>query len=268
MKLSIITAVFNRNDTIQHALESVRDQTYNAVEHIIIDGGSTDGTLDVINANSETLDVWVSEKDKGLYDALNKGIALASGDVVGFLHSDDLYAGPGILARVAKLFRDSGCDACYGDLVYVKPEDTHAISRYWKSGPYHYRRIFWGWMPPHPTFFMKKSIYEMLGGFRLDMGSAADYEMMLRSLLKQRISAAYLPEVMVKMRSGGMSNASAANRIKANHYDRMAWQVNHLTPYPWTLCLKPLSKIKQFFQKPPEMEPAFYQNSLATLNQH
>lgn len=242
-RISVITASYNSAATICDCLESVAAQEL--FEHIVVDGGSTDSTLEIVGRFPHVTRV-VSEPDRGIYDAMNKGISLARGEVVAILNSDDFYADRGVLARVARLFEDQATDSCYGDLVYVDARDTTRITRRWKSGPFVPGAFYWGWMPPHPTFFVRRSVYEKWGLFNLAMGSAADYELMLRFLLRHRISARYLPEVLVKMRSGGVSNASLANRLRANRMDRKAWLVNGLTLYPWTICLKPLRKIGQF----------------------
>jgi glycosyltransferase len=244
-KVSIITATFNSGSTIRDCLDSVKDQG-NAVEHIIIDGGSTDGTLDIVKTYPHVSRV-ISEPDQGIYDAMNKGIALASGDVIGILNSDDVYADHDVLTKVARIFSKESVDSCYGDLLYVDPANITKITRIWKSGPFHKENFYWGWMPPHPTFFVRRQVYEKYGKFNLDLGSAADYELMLRFLVKHKISMAYIPEVLVKMRAGGVSNMSLKNRIRANRMDLKAWEVNGLKPYPWTNFLKPLRKIKQYF---------------------
>lgn len=242
--ISIITATFNSSSTIHSCLESVAAQRAN-VEHIIVDGGSTDGTLDIV-ASYRHVERLVSEPDSGLYDAMNKGIRLATGDVIGILNSDDLYVDRNVLAKVTDIFSDKGTDSCYGDLVYVHPDDTTKITRKWKSVSFLGRSFYWGWMPPHPTFFVRRSVYEKYGTFNLALGSAADYELMLRFLVKRKITTAYIPEVLVKMRVGGKSNASLKNRIEANKMDRKAWKINELKPYAWTIPMKPLRKLGQF----------------------
>ena len=249
MKISVITASFNNVATIEATIRSVQMQSHSPVEHIIIDGGSNDGTLEVIEGYRGNLAMVVSEMDHGIYDAMNKGIALASGDVIGLLNADDFYAGEQVLARVAAVFADPEVEACYGDLEYVAADNTDHVFRYWKSGPYRAKRFYNGWMPPHPTFFVRRSVYERLGGFNTTLGSSADYELMLRFLLKGGVHAAYIPEVLVKMRTGGTSNATLANRVRANLNDRLAWRVNGLRPHPWTLYFKPLSKLGQFFRR-------------------
>ena len=262
-KISIITATYNVEQTIQTCLDSLSQQTV-PFEHIVIDGLSSDLTLEIVKNQSADSRI-ISEKDNGLYDALNKGIQAASGDVVGILHADDFFASAQVLSRITEVFKDSSVDACYGDLVYVVEErgtwdagresqkqdnSSFQIKRYWKSGRYDSRKFYWGWMPPHPTFFVRKSVYEKYGLFNLALGTAADYELMLRFLLKYQISCKYIPEVLVKMRVGGVSNASLGNRLRANRHDREAWQVNGLHPYLFTLWLKPIRKIPQYFLKP------------------
>jgi glycosyltransferase len=242
--ISIVTPTYNAASTLADCLTSVRDQRV-TTEHILIDGGSTDGTLEIARSHPQISRI-VSEPDKGIYDAMNKGIALASGDVIGILNSDDFYANRETLTRVAEVFEDKSIDSCYGDLVYVEPINATRVTRVWKAGIFSKSKFYRGWMPPHPTFFVRRSIYEKHGVFNLNLGSAADYELMLRFLVKQRITTNYIPEVLVKMRAGGASNASLVNRIKANRMDRKAWEENGLEPYPWTTFLKPLRKIGQF----------------------
>ena len=244
-KLSIITATYNAADTLATCLDSVRNQGSD-VEHILIDGGSTDATLDIADSYKEHIVKIVSEPDKGIYDAMNKGIQIATGEVIGILNADDFYPSSDVLSRVAEVFADKNIDACYGDLVYVDSEHTNKVKRFWRAGKFDSKKFYWGWMPPHPTFFVRASVYEKYGLFNLDLGSAADYEIMLRFLLKHEINVAYLPMVMVHMRTGGVSNANVSNRLAANRMDRKAWQVNGLRPYPWTLYAKPLRKVGQW----------------------
>ncbi len=245
--ISVITATFNSASTVCDCLESVSAQR-SSVEHIIVDGGSTDDTLERVASFPHVARI-VSEPDRGIYDAMNKGIALATGEVIGILNSDDLYAHPDVLARVAEVFSDSRIDSCYGDLVYVHPADTRRVVRKWKSDSFLGSSFYWGWMPPHPTFFVRRSLYEKFGMFNLSLGSAADYELMLRFLVKHRATSAYIPEILVRMRAGGVSNASINNRVKANRMDRHAWEVNGLKPYPWTTYVKPLRKLGQYLVK-------------------
>jgi glycosyltransferase involved in cell wall biosynthesis len=247
MKISVITASFNNADTIGDTIRSVIAQDYAEVEYIIIDGGSTDDTLKIIEQSRQKIAKLISEKDEGIYFALNKGIALATGDVIAFLHADDIFAGPSVLSKVMEQFKQKNVESVYGDLHYVDRTDTKKIIRNWRSGEYKDGLFMKGWMPPHPSFFLKKEIYTRFGNFNTSFKSAADYELMLRMLHKHKISTAYLPEVIVKMRVGGVSNASMKNRVKANREDKRAWEVNGLKPGVLTFIRKPLSKIKQFF---------------------
>jgi glycosyltransferase involved in cell wall biosynthesis len=247
MKISIITVVLNERSTITYTIESILAQSYKNIEYIIVDGGSNDGTLDIIAKFRSDIAQVISEPDRGMYDAMNKGICRATGDVIGTLNANDIYAHNGVIAKVVDFFKNGRIDSCYGDLVYIASKHINCIIRLWRSGFFNERRFFWGWMPPHPTFFVRRQIYEKYGLFNINLGSAADYELMLRFLLKHKITAAYLPEVVVKMRIGGMSNVSLKNRIHANRMDRMAWKVNGLKPYPWTIWMKPIRKLGQFF---------------------
>jgi glycosyltransferase len=248
MKISIITAVYNSADATRQCLASIQQQTI-CPEHIIIDGGSSDGTIDIIKQHGSSGSIFVSEPDEGFYDALNKGLKMATGDIIGILNADDFYAHDRVLQKVTECMSESASDSCYGDLVYVDTDDIEKIRRYWRSGRYNEKRFYRGWMPPHPTFFVRREIYEKYGSFNLTLGTSADYELMLRFLLKHSITTSYIPEVLVKMRVGGQSNASLKNRLAANRMDRKAWTVNGLVPYPWTLWLKPLSKVGQYFSR-------------------
>ena len=246
MKISIITVTFNSEATIESTLLSVLEQSYPNVEYILVDGRSSDGTLNIIEKYRSRLSRVISEKDQGLYDAMNKGLSLATGDVVGILHSDDFYIHKNVLQNYADTFNETGADAVYSDLYYVDRADPGKIIRKWKSGEHSNSSFKNGWMPPHPTFFVKRELYKKYGYFNLDFSSSADYELMLRFIEKHRIKLAYLPEFTVKMRMGGASNASVKNRIKANKEDRQAWKINGLKPRFYTLYLKPLRKLLQF----------------------
>lgn len=244
IKISIITATLNSASTVRDCLESISSQSFDA-QHIIIDGDSSDGTLEIVRSYPHVSSI-VSDPDSGIYEAMNKGIALSTGNVIGILNSDDFYENSNVLAKVAEKFKKNNLDSCYGDLQYVHANNTLKVLRHWKSGQFSSNSFFWGWMPPHPTFFVRRRVYEKYGRFNLDLGSSADYELMLRFLVKESISTAYIPEVLVKMRFGGASNSSVTNRIKANRMDRKAWNVNGLKPYPWTIWIKPLRKIVQY----------------------
>ncbi len=248
MKISIITVCFNSGATIETTIQSVLSQDYPDIEYIMIDGKSSDNTFEVISKYKKNIATIISEKDEGIYFALNKGIALATGDVIGILHADDFYTDKKKISRIADEFIQKKVDSIYGDLQYVYKDNASKVLRSWKSGIYKHGLFLRGWMPPHPTFFVKKSVYEKLGAFNTQLKSASDYELMLRFLHKHKISVSYIPEVLVKMRAGGKSNVTFMNRIKANREDHLAWKLNNLKPGLFTLWLKPLSKISQFFR--------------------
>ena len=247
IKISIITATLNSADTLASCLVSVRRQGVD-VEHILIDGGSTDATLDIAGSYKNNIAKLVSEPDQGIYDAMNKGIQMATGEVIGILNADDFYPSSNVLSRVEEAFTDENIDACYGDLVYIDGKDKNKVKRFWHSGEFNPRKFYQGWMPPHPTFFVRASVYKKYGLFNLDLGSAADYEIMLRFLLKHQINVVRVPMVMVYMRAGGVSNAKVSDRLAANRMDRKAWVVNGLRPYFWTLYAKPLRKVGQWWK--------------------
>lgn len=245
-KVSIVTVVYNNKSTIEDAILSVLNQDYPDIEHIIIDGGSTDGTLEVLERYRERLARVVSEPDKGIYDAMNKGVHLASGEIVGILNSDDLYSDPGVISKIVSSLEASGSDAVYADLKYVDHSDLNKVLRVWKAGKYSRRKFLYGWMPPHPTFFVKRSMYLKHGVYKTDFRNSGDYELMLRMLFKHNISVVYLPEFLIKMRAGGVSNSTLRNRMRANAEDRRAWEINGLTPLFFTTWLKPIRKLGQF----------------------
>ncbi|MES2134319.1 MAG: glycosyltransferase family 2 protein [Bacteroidota bacterium] len=249
LKVSIITITYNSEATLADTLKSVLNQTYKNIEYIIIDGKSTDSTLSIIDAYKSSIAKVVSEKDNGLYDALNKGIAVATGDVIGILHSDDFYTSNTVIEKIVQTLSENESDAVYADLYYVDKNNTDNIFRKWKSGSYKHGMFLSGWMPPHPTFFAKRTCYQSFGSFNLNLVSAADYELMLRFIHKHKIKLAYLPEFIIKMRVGGKSNVSLKNRIRANNEDRKAWKINGLKPHFYTLYAKPLRKIIQLFKK-------------------
>lgn len=248
MKVSIITITYNSESTLIDTIDSVLNQTYTDIEYIIIDGKSTDSTVSIIHSYKDKISKFISEKDNGLYDALNKGISMATGDIIGVLHSDDFYTNHQVIEKVVQIFNLNQADAVYADLFYVDKTNIDKILRKWKSGNYKHGMFVNGWMPPHPTFFVRRHCYEKYGSFNLDLVSAADYELMLRFVHKHQIKLAYLPEFIIKMRAGGLSNASLSNRIRANQEDRKAWLMNGLKPKFHTLYLKPLRKIIQLFK--------------------
>jgi glycosyltransferase involved in cell wall biosynthesis len=212
MKISIVTPTYNSETVIKNCLESVASQSYKNFEHLVIDGASTDGTVQVLNEYSKSIFKIVSERDNGIYDAMNKGINLATGEIVGFLNSDDFYINNNILAKVADIFiEDTLLDACYADLLYTDKLDTSRIVRYYKSKKFVPGAFAKGWCPPHPTFFLRRSVFERFGYFNLNYSIAADVELMMRLLEINNIRARYVPELWVKMRMGGVTNRNLKN---------------------------------------------------------
>lgn len=250
MKISIVTIAYNSAQTIEATLQSVIQQDYPDIEYIVIDGGSSDGTQAIVQKYLHRIAHFSSEPDKGIYDAMNKGVRAATGDVIGVLNSDDFYADASVIRDVVSTLKaNPECEALYADLVYVDRAHTDKVTRYWKAGQFNRLRFRQGWMPPHPTFFVSRSAYDRFGLYSLDLKSAADYELMLRFLYKHKIRCCYLPRVITRMRVGGESNVSLKNRLRANKEDRKAWTMNGLRPAWYTLTLKPISKIGQFIRK-------------------
>ncbi|MDD2905821.1 MAG: glycosyltransferase family 2 protein [Sulfurimonas sp.] len=248
LKISIITSVWNNKETIRDAVDSVLSQTYENIEYIVVDGASTDGTVGIVQSYGDKISKFVSEKDKGIYDGLNKGISLATGDVVAFLHSDDIYASATIIEEVALAFTsDKSIDGVYGDLVYTPKSDTSKVLRYWKSREFESGLLAKGWMPAHPTLFLKREVYEKYGEFDLSFKIAADYDFMLR-VLKSGIQVKYLPKVLYKMRVGGESNKSIKNIVRKSREDLKALKKNSVGGFG-SLIVKNLSKIGQFLRK-------------------
>ncbi|MBR9921979.1 MAG: glycosyltransferase [Bacteroidetes bacterium] len=246
MNVSIITPTFNSSKTIKSTLESVARQTYPHIEHVIIDGGSTDNTLDIIKKHGSRVTTVVSEPDNGIYDAMNKGISHAKGDIIGILNSDDFYTHPKAVEHLMRRMEAEKTDSVYADLQYVKAEDDRKVMRHWRSGEFNPRKFLYGWMPPHPTFFVKREVYEKYGFFDSGFDISGDYELMLRLLYRHQITTTYLPEVVVRMRNGGASNTGFKTRLKANREDRLAWHMNDLEYRFYTPILKPIRKLNQF----------------------
>ena len=251
MKISVITVCYNSAKTIGNTLRSVREQTHSDIEHIIVDGSSDDDTLKVVKAEGLHVAKVVSERDKGIYDAMNKGIALASGEIVAFINADDFYASPCILTTVAAAFEKSGADCCYGDLCYVSQVDPTRTVRYWRSANFVPKAFEKSWCPPHPTFFVRRSVYQRLGGFDLSFRIAADFELMARYLEADGISSHYIPEVLVKMRLGGTTNRSLSNIFEQNIEIRRALAKNglHFSLVSFVLN-KLVTRAAQFVRRP------------------
>ena len=249
-KISIVTISYNSSKTIRDTIDSVLNQDYENIEYIIIDGKSTDDTIKIINSYGDSISYFISEEDDGLYDAMNKGVRAATGDVVGILNSDDFYYNNHVISDVAEVFTFNDVDSVYGDLLYVDTVDIDNIRRYWKSGDFQLKNMRKGWTVPHPTFFVKKDIYNKYGLYSIRLKSASDYEMIIRLLYKNRISVSYLPEILVKMRIGGISNYSIWNRLRGNNEDYISWKMNGLIPPMFIRFKKPFSKLSQFFKRP------------------
>jgi glycosyltransferase len=246
MTISIITVVFNNALHIGECIQSVLSQTYPEIEYIVVDGGSTDGTCNIIGKYKLQIASYVSEKDAGMYDALNKGITLATGDVIGILHSDDLFHDPGVVAKIAEILKNTGCDAVYGDLWYVSKDDPEKVIRNWKSKPFNVKNFYHGWMPPHPTLFLKRDVYKEFGLFDTTFKIAADYDLMLRTVGSGKLHCEYLPKVITRMRMGGASNKSLGNIWRKSSDDWRALRQNKKGGV-YTLLMKNISKLEQFF---------------------
>jgi glycosyltransferase len=252
MKTSIITVCFNSVATIEDTIKSVLTQDYKDIEHIVVDGGSTDGTLGILAKYRNRIARCISEPDKGIYDAMNKGYGLATGEIIGFLNSGDFYAGENVIRRMVEVIQATKADCCYGNLEYVDRNNINKTIRKWKSRPYYDGLFEKGWHPPHPTFFVKKSIFDKYGGFDLVFDIGADYELMLRFLKRYGITSCYIPEVLVKMRTGGKSNKNLWQIVKANIECFHAWKKNGLKISPFIILKKPVSKLVQYIAKYPE----------------
>ena len=250
MKISVITVVYNSVDTIEDALRSVANQDYQDIEHIVIDGASSDGSVDIIRQHSASIEHFVSETDQGIYDAMNKGLALASGDVVGFLNSDDVYATDDVLSKVAKAHANENIDAVYADLVYVDDLDDKHIKRRWLSRDYKPGLCFKGWMPAHPTLYIKRKVFNEIGGFDINLGNQADLEFCARAFEIHQISSHYFPEIWVRMRTGGASQSNIVSMIKSNwrSYKALCRLGMRKDPISFFL-IKFASKLPQFFAK-------------------
>ena len=246
MKVSIITATYNSAKSIQRTIDSVKAQDYYDIEHIIVDGASTDTTLSIIRSNASSIAKFVSEKDNGIYNALNKGINLATGDIIGFLNSDDVFTNKHVISRIVNCFNVKKADVIYGNLVYQSKNDANKkVLRYWRSNVYNPGCLWYGWMPPHPTLYCKKEVYEQWGVFDDKFEIAADYDFILRIFQQPTVMKAYLPTLMIKMDVGGISNKSLKNLIRKSTEDFKAIKRNNIGGI-LTLFFKNLRKINQF----------------------
>lgn len=245
MRISVITVAFNSAETIAETLQSIRSQTHPDIEHIVIDGASTDATLQVLDAHPREGRRVLSERDSGIYDAMNKGLALATGELVGFLNADDMLASADALAAIANAAAKGDIDAVFGDLVYVRQDRPDAVLRYWRCGPFAASRLRFGWMPPHPTFYVRRSLLAQVGGFDSRMRIAADYDFLLRCLQQPGLRVAYVPQVLVKMRTGGVSNRSLRAMVRKSREDLQALHRNRIGGIFALMC-KNLRKLPQF----------------------
>lgn len=245
MRISIVTSVFNGMPYLAAAMDSVAGQQGVEIEHVVADGGSRDGSLEYLQTAVSSVARILEGPDRGVYDALNKGFAQSSGDILGLLHADDLFARGDVLSQVEQVFQDPSVDMVYGDLLYVQRDHPDRTVRLWRSGPFSRRRLKYGWMPPHPTVFLRRRLWDQLGPYRLDLDISADYEWLLRALTLQDLKVRYLPEVLVKMRVGGISNRSMGNLVRKSRQDLWAMRAHGVGGVA-SLAAKNLRKLPQF----------------------
>jgi glycosyltransferase involved in cell wall biosynthesis len=249
MKVSIITVCFNSAATIDDTIQSVRGQKYEDIEHIVVDGGSTDGTQEIVGRHNGRIKKFISEPDRGIYDAMNKGLALVTGEIVAFLNADDVYASPTVIDDIVNAIGTDPADAIYGDLVYVRRQDSQRILRYWRAGEYRPRAFAVGWVPPHPTFFCRTSVYRELGGFDPTYRIAGDFELMLRFIEKNHIHVRYIPKPFVRMRAGGRAN-TVRGMIQGNREILHAFRSNGLEVSCRFFCSKLVRRTRQLVSRP------------------
>lgn len=249
LKVSIITVVWNNKETIENAIDSVLSQTYENIEYIVVDGASNDGTVKVVQSYGDKISKFVSEPDKGLYDAMNKGIALATGDVVGILNSDDFYIDEFVVEKVIKVFEETKVDSVFADLVFVKPDNLDKVVRYYDSGQFSPAKFAYGWMPAHPTFFVKRDMYKKYGVFKTDYKIAADYELLTRFMGKFKISYFYMKEPIIRMRIGGVSTSGIKSNYILNKEIIRACKENDINTNWVKVLSKYPSKIRGLFKK-------------------
>lgn len=250
MKVSIITVVFNNKDTIEQAINSVLSQDYQNIEYIVVDGESTDGTVAKIEAYENKISVFISEKDQGIYDAMNKGLKIATGEIIGILNSDDFYQNSQIISRVVQEFKAKLVDLVFGDIVFVEPTNLNKIVRYYSSSDFHPKKFAWGWMPAHPSCFLKREVYDQYGYFKTDYEIASDYEILTRFMAKYGISYSYIPEVLVKMRTGGVSNKTIFSNWILNQEIVRACTENDIPTNMLKVLSKYPTKIFQLIRRP------------------
>jgi len=249
MKVSVITVAYNSERTIGETLQSVAEQSHPDIEHIVIDGASRDGTMSVVRQFPSSVSKVITEPDKGIYDAMNKGLALATGDLIGFLNADDTYANASTVTSLVEAAkkRPNAC-AIYGDLTYVSDGDVGRVIRLWRAGSFSHQRLRFGWMPPHPTFYIRAKCLRTVGSFNDQFRIAADYDFMLRTLSLPHAQAVYIPEVLVRMRAGGASNRSIKAMLRKSSEDLLALRQNKVGGW-FALVCKNLRKIPQFFNR-------------------
>jgi len=248
MKISIITVCLQSVETIEDTIKTVLSQDYKDIEYIVVDGGSTDGTLDIINKYKKDIAKVISEPDNGIYDAMNKGMKLSTGNILATLNGDDLYAETTTVSRMAEFIQHNALDAAYGDLIYVDRRDTGHVKRFWQPGRYKKGAFSHGWVIPHPTFFCRKEIFEKFGYFNDNLQIAADFELMLRLIERHRIKIGYLQKVIAKMSTGGKANI-LRGMIQGNKEIIKSFRLNNLRLSPWFFILKPATKISQLFTR-------------------
>lgn len=248
MKLSLITVTYNSAETLKETIQSVRHQEMDDFEYIVVDGNSKDSTTQLLSLNEDIITRWISEPDNGIYDAMNKGLKMATGDIIGFLHADDQLASFNTLKNIISAFSNGEIDLLYGDLLYVQAKNPENTIRYWKSGQFKHGLLKLGWMPPHPTVYFKRNLINKIGFFDTTFKIAADYDWILRCLICKDIKVFYLPKVLVRMRIGGASNKSLKNIYRKTREDYRAIRNNEIGGIA-TLLIKNISKIPQFFSK-------------------